>query len=445
MTTDHPLPQFAGSESTPPSYAGSTNTASCANSPAGGQPFAYDAADNLTKIGSTIQQFNPADELCWTNSGTSANACGSAPVGARTYSYDTRGNRTNAVPSSGPATCDAYDQADRLTSIRTGTGPSCGSPVTVGTYRYNGDGLRMSKTVGVTTTNALWDLSGALPLQIQDGSTYYIFGPNHMPLEQINGSTTLWYHHDQIGSTRTVTDNVGNSAATFVFDPYGNLTASTGSVTTPFLFAGEYRDFESHDYYLRARYYDPATAQFLTVDPAAVATRSPYAYVNGNPLNGTDPTGLFCYPWQLFNGQCDYQIHAPSLDQLEQNRQALKGTFLGSLIRFDPLVASAEDVNARWHGATDVSNGDLLWDAVGVAALPIGIWGESWTVAGNAAMASYRSLSWWHFLAKPGFWLKGQWFTFWGQAFTGVSSVSGWASNIEWLWSDLQDWTIHAC
>jgi RHS repeat-associated protein len=40
-----------------------------------------------------------------------------------------------------------------------------------------------------------------------------------------------------------------------------------------------------------ARYYDPTTAQFLTVDPQLAATLSPYGYVAGDPLNGTDPTG----------------------------------------------------------------------------------------------------------------------------------------------------------
>lgn len=38
--------------------------------------------------------------------------------------------------------------------------------------------------------------------------------------------------------------------------------------------------------------YDPATAQFLTRDPLEAATRSAYGYVGGNPLNGTDPSGL---------------------------------------------------------------------------------------------------------------------------------------------------------
>jgi uncharacterized protein RhaS with RHS repeats len=41
-----------------------------------------------------------------------------------------------------------------------------------------------------------------------------------------------------------------------------------------------------------ARYYDPATAQFLTVDPDVATTLSPYGYVAGDPLNASDPGGL---------------------------------------------------------------------------------------------------------------------------------------------------------
>jgi hypothetical protein len=47
--------------------------------------------------------------------------------------------------------------------------------------------------------------------------------------------------------------------------------------------------------YLRARYYDPATAQFLSRDPAVALTQSAYGYVDGNPLNSTDPTGMWNY------------------------------------------------------------------------------------------------------------------------------------------------------
>lgn len=44
--------------------------------------------------------------------------------------------------------------------------------------------------------------------------------------------------------------------------------------------------------YLRARDYDPSTAQFLSVDPAVELTRQPYTYVANNPLLLVDPLGL---------------------------------------------------------------------------------------------------------------------------------------------------------
>lgn len=48
--------------------------------------------------------------------------------------------------------------------------------------------------------------------------------------------------------------------------------------------------------YLRVRYYDPTTAQFVTTDPVVAPTRSPYGYVQGNALNSMDPSGL-CDWW----------------------------------------------------------------------------------------------------------------------------------------------------
>ena len=39
------------------------------------------------------------------------------------------------------------------------------------------------------------------------------------------------------------------------------------------------------------RYYDPTTSQFLSVDPLADETGSPYAFASGDPVNGGDPSG----------------------------------------------------------------------------------------------------------------------------------------------------------
>ena len=69
------------------------------------------------------------------------------------------------------------------------------------------------------------------------------------------------------------------------------MTSATGTAGTSFGYAGEYADSDTGLVYLRARYYDPATGQFLTRDPLVGETREAYGYVNGNPLNATDPTG----------------------------------------------------------------------------------------------------------------------------------------------------------
>ena len=284
-------------------YAGSSTSNACSSPPSNSYPYAFDNADNLTTMenaahsGTNTQQFNNADELCWTVAGASGNSCGSPPAGATTFGYDDRGNRTSLVPNVGSATCWGYDQGGELTSMKTGTGSSCTSPSTVGTYAYDGDGLRTSKTVAGTTTHFTWDESGSLPLLLQEkagSTTSYIYGPRGLPAEQIVGSTTTYLHHDQIGSTVLITDSAGatGTATTNTFDPYGNQVSTSGSLTTNLMYAGQYLDSESGLYYLRARYMDPTTGQFLNVDPAVSTSMEPFGYAVGDPMNMSDLTGL---------------------------------------------------------------------------------------------------------------------------------------------------------
>jgi len=102
-----------------------------------------------------------------------------------------------------------------------------------------------------------------------------------------------YYLADHLGSTRGLADAAGNITDSYSYDPYGQRTAVTGSLAdTPFGYAGQYTDLETGFQYLRARYYDPATGQFLTVDPLVDVTGKPYAYAVDNPLNATDPWGL---------------------------------------------------------------------------------------------------------------------------------------------------------
>ncbi len=86
---------------------------------------------------------------------------------------------------------------------------------------------------------------------------------------------------------------------TYTYDAYGNTSTSTGTVANPFKYSGQYTDSETGFLYLRARYYDPATQQFLTVDPLVASTEQAYAYVGGNPISYSDPSGRCVGPLLL--------------------------------------------------------------------------------------------------------------------------------------------------
>jgi RHS repeat-associated protein len=234
--------------------------------------YAYDSADRLTKLdNATGYSYDAASELT------------SSP--SATYSYNDLGDRTQTSPSSGGATGYSYDQAERLIKYTPATGDAT-------TYAYSGDGLRTSKTTGTSATTFAWDRSQPVPALLSDGHNSYLYGPDGLPLEQIPSTGTPQYlHHDRLGSTRLITDSSGNAAGGYSYTPYGLIAAHTGDATTPLQYAGQYTDAESGLVYLRARYYDPSTGQFLTRDPAESLTREPYAYAFDDPTNLTDPSG----------------------------------------------------------------------------------------------------------------------------------------------------------
>jgi RHS repeat-associated protein len=250
--------------------------------------YSYDPAANITKLLDTKDMaYNVGDELV---------SAGKASK-KTTFSYNSDGDRVSETTPKATTTY-TYDQEERLISFTRGS--------TTASYSYNGDGLRMSKTVEVTkkkkatttTTAFTWDTETSTPILLAAGDTNYIYGPGGLPLEQIKNSTVAYYHHNQLGSTTMLTSSTGADVATFGYDSYGSITSSTGTATTPLLYDGQYMDSESGLYYLRARYYDSATGQFLTVDPDLATTDQPYSYTSDDPVNGGDPSGL-CAWWDI--------------------------------------------------------------------------------------------------------------------------------------------------
>ncbi len=132
---------------------------------------------------------------------------------------------------------------------------------------------------------------------LADGSNDYLYGPGVLPIEQISGAGTVsYFFHDGNGNTRALLTSGGGAWATFSYTPYGALASQTGILTTPLLYGQGYTDAATGLVCLVNRYYDPATAQFLSVDPLVSAMLQPYGYMSDDPVNGSDPSGQLS-PW----------------------------------------------------------------------------------------------------------------------------------------------------
>ena len=257
------------------------------------ETYEYDAGNRLVKAGAEAFEYDKADNPIETPGSTNAfDKASQLETGTGVvYEYNAMGERAKATPSSGPATNYAYDQAGRLTSVkRTAEGEV---PAIDKGFSFDGAGLLTSQTSGLGTQQMTWDASASLPLLLNDDVNSYVYGPYGLPIEQISSEEEPTYlHHDQVGSTRMLTDATGEALASFTYEAYGQLAAKTGTATTPLGYAGQYTDVDTGLQYLRARFYDPATAQFPTRDPIEYLTGQPYVYAFDNPLVYGDPTGL---------------------------------------------------------------------------------------------------------------------------------------------------------
>jgi len=164
---------------------------------------------------------------------------------------------------------------------------------TLATYAYDGDGLRVGKTTANGTNLFTWDVSEVLPHLLTDGQSWLIYGPAGLPVEQLDADkSVLYFLHDNLGSTRALLDSGGVVQATFQYTAFGEVS-DTGTARTSVHYTGSFTDEETGHYYLVNRYYDPASAEFMTVDPSVNFTLSAYVYLNGNPVNWVDPIGLW--------------------------------------------------------------------------------------------------------------------------------------------------------
>jgi RHS repeat-associated protein len=246
--------------------------------------YLYDGVGNRTNRSSTVSLLpatvNAYSENDW----------------VKTNAYDSNGNTlwaTNGGVATGPY---FYDVENRLTNFNN-------SAVK---YTYNGDGIRVSKTVGGTTTYFLTDdRNPSGYAQVLEELTYsgttptlvcaYAVGLSLLTQHEAGG-TVYYFIPDGHGSTRALSDSSGTTQNTFTYDAYGTLIASNAAPQTVYLYCGEQFDPDLGVYYLRARYYKPDTGRFWTMDTIEGILADPpslhkYHYCQGNPVTDSDPNG----------------------------------------------------------------------------------------------------------------------------------------------------------
>jgi RHS repeat-associated protein len=203
--------------------------------------------------------------------------------------YDNNGNTLSAGGKS-----FGYDSGNHLTSMN-------GDVMLV----YDGDGNRVAKTAaGNTTTYLVDDLNPTgypqVVEELVNGAPQrtYTYGRQRISQNQIvNGTwTASFYGYDGFASVRQLTDKTGAVTDAYEYDAWGNTINSTGTTPNNYLYRGEQYDSDLGLYYLRARYFNPATGRFLTRDSKAGNPRGPatlhrYLYADGDPVNGRDPSG----------------------------------------------------------------------------------------------------------------------------------------------------------
>ncbi|MFB7031799.1 MULTISPECIES: RHS repeat-associated core domain-containing protein [unclassified Streptomyces] len=283
------------------------------------QCYGYDLGHRMTRAWTQM----------WSNGGTGCtqpSAWGPAPYDEQ-YTYDESGRILNTTKD-GITTTHSYGPTGD-------TAAHSHAPVKVGgtTYLYNKAGQLDSRTTDGKTDTFTWEFEQLTKIATADGKeTSFVYGPDGQRLirNEPTGSTlyldgmevttsttgTKATRYYDGGVVRTSTGAGTSTTNVLVSDAQGTASVAvdqtTGAVTrqryTPFGaprdgenqleettdrdFLGQPRDDSTGLIATGARYYDPAIASFISVDPLLDKTGDAYGYGNNNPATFSDPTGL---------------------------------------------------------------------------------------------------------------------------------------------------------
>jgi RHS repeat-associated protein len=192
-----------------------------------------------------------------------------------------------------------YDAVGMMNTIRVGTSLK---PRVV--YAYTADDERLfSFDVDAGTTH--WTVRGFDNKVLRDfkqvGAVWsverdYVYRDGLLLAALKPGGAVEHYTLDHLGTPRLITDASGHKIGYHAYWPFGEeWTSGTAQEGLPLKFTGHERDGDLD--YMHARHYRAGWGRFLSADrgkdwdPKRPQSWNMYAYVRGNPLGMTDPTG----------------------------------------------------------------------------------------------------------------------------------------------------------
>ncbi len=180
-------------------------------------------------------------------------------------------------------------------------------------YGYDPQGRRVRRTTGTQTLYFIYD--GAQVIAEIDSATatwqkLYTYYPGLDRPHGVVQAGKIYYYIQELqgaGNILGLIDTTGAIKNRYSYGPWGVLEDSIEAVANPLRFTGREWDSDVRLYYYRARYYDPVLGRFIAEDPAGLdGGIDPYAYAGDDPVNRTDPTGLWyddsCVPYT--DGSC---------------------------------------------------------------------------------------------------------------------------------------------
>ncbi|HEV2364245.1 MAG TPA: RHS repeat-associated core domain-containing protein [Caulobacteraceae bacterium] len=212
-----------------------------------------------------------------------------AQINSNSSTYDGRGNNTYDALTTHSFT---YDLQNRLLS---------GSAPTAVTLTYDPVDRLNTSTAGSATTTFLF--AGSMLVGEYNGSTIlnrYIPGPGaDEALLWYSGagtSSASWLEADNLGSTVAWSNSSGANQKICAYEEFGSPGACGWGAGPRYRFTGQLEIPEGHVYDFKARAYQDKLGRFLQVDPMGLAAGlNLYAYAGNDPINQSDPSGMYDY------------------------------------------------------------------------------------------------------------------------------------------------------